>query len=269
MDLSIILYVIAGVMAIIFGYLYFDINIGKNKKGAVKILLFEKIGDSEAFVDIFSGEEVSDEKLGLFILIKKRKIPVEMPNFDCFFPHKGAKAIMVVKYDDDDYRVMHKMRDKRFYRREQVPDLVESKVKDADGEEFIDMLPRRDAKGNIVFKDKEVAYNDPLGISQQDREVSRFRRDYYLRMEELRKTKQGFFDKYGAMLLNFSLALMFIIAMLYTYNKSIERDKYWADKFDEKALEYLNIVKEPGWIDGLIDKIETRNVVEDTPPVLK
>ena len=269
MDITILLFVVAGIGALVFAYMYYDMKVNKNKSGVINVLLFEKVGKTEVFLGSFKGETSNDEKLGLFIKIKKKNIIVDMPDYNCFYHYKNSKAVMVCKYDDDDYRIIHKLNDNTYYSKVERLVVEEREVVDEDGSVSTELVPKLDDLGEPVYELVEDRFVEPIGITQEAREVARFRRDYHVRMAELKKTKQGFFDKYGAMIANFTLALMFIIAMIYVYNKSVERDKYWADKFDENAKDYLTTMNNPSWVENVIDRIENRKVVDNTPPSVK
>lgn len=254
MDLFTVSLIFLGLFVLGFGiykfvYLRFK---AKSLGTAIRILLFEQVGNDMVYIGASVGEEMPDEALGVYIKLgKEKKVISDVANLDLFYDNKYGKCLMVCKYSDDDYRAMARLRGDSWFK--QV--MVEQPVLDAKG------LPMNDDDGNPMLEMVEQlkSYQDPVGITQEGREVMRFNREWHRRMAERRLEKASFWDKYGAYVMLGSMMLIILMSTAYNSNKFAEASESMASAFGEKADEYMAKMDNPSYIETLVQKIETRN----------
>jgi len=212
-------------------------------KDVIRILLFEKVGDEKAFVGYRKGMVKQDDKLGVYILINREKFPItNVKQEDFFFDYSMNKALMVCKYAKDDYRPFSRM-DKSVWGR------IENKFNDETQEEEQDL----------------VFYDEPLGVDQPAREAMRFNAAFRQRMDELRSQKEGFFEKYGALMGVGVVAIVLIIGLVQMTNSHTKLMEKGLEEFGESAADYKAAIQDPTWVDNIIKKLERDKVEDNTP----
>lgn len=274
LDLFEISMVLGGLFGVFFlGYKFWYLP-RKAKLGgsAIRILLFEQIGNDVVFLGESIGEEMPDEALGVYIRLvvgKDKKVISDVVNTDLFYDSKYSKCLMICKYADDDYRVMARLRSQEWFKKV----LVDKPMFDKKGEQiFEDVEITNPETGEVEIerlpKTEKVeayeGYNEPVGISQEGREVMRFNREWHKRMEERRKEKASFWEKYGAYVMLGSMMLIILMSTAYNANKFELAADHMAAAFGEKADEYLDKMDSPSFISTIISKVESRNL--EVPP---
>lgn len=232
---------------LVFAYLIYD-KYWLSKKGKkIKVFLFDKFNGVKKFKKSFIAEIAYDKKLGHYLrgiadfrvaMPSKENIIAGTDNMDCVF---------YCKFAEDDYRVMAFL-NTDFFREVELPVWEEVQMTNEEDEQVLEFIQKTNNEGELLFEIKTETYVEPVSIDQTGREVMRFNRDFKIRMAELRKVKDGWWDKYGAMALNLVIIVFAISAIMYINNKSIERDMYWADKFDDNAKSLLAEIKAPSFL---------------------
>jgi len=267
---------------IFIGYLIFDkFYITRKKKALgkfIRILLFEKVGKDKLFRGYFTGNEETDDTLGIYVIIKKQKKAISQVEPQDFFPDKEfGKCLMVCKYADDDFRPMSRLTKDDWYRKidlkqedyletETITDDITGETKKQlkinDSGEYVPII---DDDGNEARSYKLESYNEPIGIEQTGREAQRFNRTFTKRMQEKRKERQGFWDKYGQWIMSAFMMIVVFLCVAYTINKTTEAQKEMASMFQEKADEMIEEVKSPLFAQTLLEKLEARNQPKEEP----
>jgi len=230
----------------------------KTAGNAIRILLFEMVGKDMVFIGSYVGEEKPDDALGVYISIgKDQKVISDVANHDLFYDNKFGKCLMVCKYADDDFRAMARLRGEHWFKKT----VRDEPVLDAQTGE-----PMVDKAGVPIVNSFEdyVAYHEPVGITQEGREVMRFNREWHKRMAERRSEKASFWDKYGGYVMMGSMLLIILMSTAYNSNKFAEASESMAGVFAEKSEEYIAKMESPSFIETLIQKVETRNT--PSPP---
>ena len=277
------LYIALGIGALFLLYLLVDLLIIRKWKKdkhsrLVRILLFEHVGDDKIFRGVYDGHETQDEKLGAYLMINKIKISLGLVNNSDYFPDKKfGKCLLVCKYSMDDFRVMSRIKNGEWFKKVKLaPEkyLETETVEDENGDLKTRLVT--DNNGKYIHKtDKHGKklvdyvlrpYQEPLGVTQSDREVMRFNRDFSRRMEEKRGQKNGFWDKYGPMLVSVTVVLIAFIFMAYNTNKMAEAQVKISEQFGEKADEAIKAIKAPSFAENLLNKLENKENEEKTPP---
>jgi len=218
---------IAIFMAVCFGlYIFVDkVFLEKRRQQLhntkVRVLLFEQVGDDKVFRGVHEGKETQDEKMGSYLWIDKIKTSINLVNNSDYFLDKAmGKCLLVCKYSTDDYRVISRLKQGKWFKKEKLPIekyLETRNVKDEEtGEEFIQVVkddeghpvPLLDDGGEPLPDYDLVEYVEPLGVTQSDREVMRFNRDFSRRMQEKRGEKSKFWDKYVPMFISVTVVLI-------------------------------------------------------------
>ena len=273
--------IIFGLLAV--GYIAFDkLYMDKKKKEQnkiIRILLFEKIGDEKVFRGIQKGFEETDEKVGVYIMLKKIKKPISDVSYSEFFPDKDfGKCLMVCKYSDDDYRVISRMKHEEWFRKVALnpEDYYETQeVEDEEtGEKSLEFktdengnpIPKKDDKGEPLPDFELQPYEEPLGVTQSAREAQRFNRDFTKRMQEKRKEAGGFWDKYGNLLINAFVILIMFMALAYMSNKFTDTQEKMSLRWADKADEVIKAQQSPMFVENLLKKIEQRDQEKEAPP---
>lgn len=264
------------------GYLIYDRYHKKRQQQQhgkiIRILLYEQVGNEKVFRGVYTGEEHDDDKIGLYIWIQGLKRPIEVVNNNDFFPDENfGKCLMVCKYADDDFRAMARMRENEWYRIESVPpeEYFEMReTSDDDGNPKLEVkkdengepIVRKDEDGNPVPAYRPVYYEEPMGVKQSGREAMRFNRDFKQRMQEKRKENQGFFEKYGQMIMVISTLLIMFLGMAYMTNQTTDAMESMADTFGEKADEIVKSTQDPKFIEQVMEKVEQDDKEDESPP---
>lgn len=261
MDLLNVSLVLSG-LAILVGVIYKFVYEPKRAKAlgnAIRILLFEQIGKDVVYIGSLVGEEKPDVQLGVYIRLGKNdeKVISDVANSDLFYDKKYGKCLLVCKYADDDYRVMARLNSFDWFKKV----IRQRPILNKDGSSKVDAETGKD-----LFEDYESLepYNEPIGISQEGREVMRFNREFHSRMAERRKEKATFWDKFGAYIMLGSMMLIILMSTAYNSNKFTEAAEHMANAFGDKADEYINKIESPSFIETLLQKVESR--ANPTPP---
>ena len=278
-----ILYVILGVMLLVlFGYLayeywYYPKKLKKLGK-LVRILLFEQVGKDKVFKGFYQGVEEVDNKIGVYILISSLKKAISQVQANDFFNDKEyQRCLMVVKFSDDDYRAFSRMNNEEWFRKiELTPQeyLVTEEVEDPQTGQTETIL-KKDADGKYIYKLDEDGqplqsfsfnnYEEPIGVTQQDREAMRFNRAFVKRMEEKRQEKSGFWDKYGQWIMTGMVLMLMFMSCAYSNNKMAETVSYAVDKFSEHSDKIVESIKSETFIESLVSKMEDKQVLDNAP----
>ena len=254
-------------LAVLFGggFILFDLFYLKKRRQMnglnVRILLYEQIGDDKVFKGSFKGVERYDEKLGQYIWISKLKKAIDVPaNLDYFYDKELDKALNVCKFSDDDYRVMARLRNQEFFRLEKF---MRPKL-DVKGNPLVEVV---DGEDKPVLEEVEefVPYFEPLGISQEGREASRFNRVFVKRMQEKRNEKAGFWDKYGQIVSIAFVGLILLVSFVYMTNSFKDINEKNAEVWGEKLSEAIDAQSNPSWVEGLVESLNRRNVEGASP----
>jgi len=222
------------------GYDYF---FKRKKPNRVRILLFEQVGNDKKFSGNFIGRFETDKSLGDYIFIEKvGKAISDVGAKDYFFDAQYGKCLLVCKFASDDYRIMSRM-DKGITGEIKV-------IQDKEGKEVEEFVP----------------YIEPMGVNQDSRSASRFNRAWHKKMEEARKDKKDFWDKYGSAISIAFIGMILLIGIVYITNKHTSLMKNGLESFSEGAFEYKKAVEDPSWVDNLMDAIHREEMEENTPP---
>ncbi len=239
----------------------------KNAGLRLRILLFEQIGKDIVFLRQCFGEEKPDAALGVYIFIEGEKKNIsDVANSDLFYDQRMGKCLMVCKYADDDYRVMSRLKQGHWFKKV----MVERDEVDAFGVPVL--LDEVNEFGHTIQVPKKVLveelvpYVEPVGISQEGREVMRFNREFHKRMAERRAEKAGFWSKYGSTVMVAAMLVIILMSTAYNANKFETSAKHLAAAFGESADEYIAKVDNPSWVEGLFNAVERRAANAGSPP---
>ncbi len=260
------------------GYISYDYFVTKKRQKelgrTVRIILFDKIGNDHVFKGTYQAYEKDDEELGVYLIINKIKRPISGVSSTDYFPDRDqGKCLMVVKYADDDYRVMTKMRTGEWFQKVQLPQ--EEYIEFEEDEEG-NTIPKLDKEGNFVHKTdaegnlfptfKLEPYEEPIGVGQNAREAQRFNRGFAKRMQAIRGEKQNWWDKYGNYVMTAGMMIILLMAFSYMTNKHSETTIKMAEKFGEKADEAIEEIRSPLFAERMLDYMENKDKEENAPP---
>lgn len=232
-----------GLLGVAYIYVYFYMGKGKGKR--VRILLFEQVGNDKVYKGYRIGFEKDDPKLGIYFFIKKEEHAIsDVRNDDLFYDSEYGKALLVCKYAADDYKVMARLKTG----------------------EWAKIVPVLDKDGNETDKLEYLTYEEPLGVTQEDREVARFTSDYRARMLEFRKEKEGLFMKVLPYITVAFVAMTLMLTHSYLSNKNAETQQYIASTFVEGAGEFQEAMSSPSFAESMLKKWEASQM-EDNAPV--
>ena len=242
----------------------------KKKDAKIRILLFEQVGDEKVFMGAKEVAIKNDEKLGFYINITK-KVAIQVTSHnDFFYDRKFGKCLEVVKFSEDDYRPISRM-DKHLFgilKTKEVAKLDENGepiyIKDSDGKILTD------ENGEQIFETEKQQYfepyDEPKGITQTAREAQTFQRSFHRRMEELRKVKGGFWDKYGVQVLSVGLVIVVMLFLTHMTNKSNETLIEVSENMGQSIQSASEAMNKPSWVEGLVEKINRDNAEANAPP---
>jgi len=243
----------------------------------VRILLFEQVGNDKLFRGYRTAYESTDDKIGVYIMIKSLKKAISQISSTDFFPDKEFnKCLMVCKYSDDDYRSMSRMKDQEWYRKIELSPLDYLETEQIEGKEGEQLTQLKlDKNGETIQKlDKDKnplpnytlqSYDEPIGVNQTSREAMRFNRAFSKRMQEKRQEKGTFWDKYGQYVFTATIVLIMFMSMAYSNNKMADTVTYALDKFGEEADKISSSVQSESFVQGLLDKIEKKDIEQQAP----
>jgi len=231
--MDLLLMSIIGLVLTALFFLYQFVIKGKTPDKTIRILLFELVGNEKIFLGEVKAFEQDDEKLGIYFYLQKQKKAIsDLDHRDFFIDRKYGKCLMLLKYANDDFRPMSRMKENCYYKNE--------------GE--------------------EIQIIEPLGVTQTAREVARFTRAFNKRMDEKKGENKSWMEKYAPYLTTGVMALILMIAFVHMSNTNASTQEYIADTFVEGAGEYKKAVEDPLWIEGLVDKMEKKEIEDNTPP---
>lgn len=261
----------------------------KERGRSVRVLLSEKVGNDKVFVGTYKGFEESDEKLGVYLLIKgvKKSISV-VSNSDYFADKEFGKCLMVCKYAEDDYRPEGRIRGEGWFREttftpEQYLETETVEVPNEEGVVSNETRFVKDKKGNFVSIDKNdeveldeeenplpltklVPFVEPVSVTQDAREAMRFERDFSKRMQEKRAESGGFWDKYGQFIMVAGVLIIMFMACAYSNNKMADTVGLALEKFGEESDKIVRAAQSPGFAEGLLQRWEQKKAEESAPP---
>ena len=214
-------------------YRYFYQNKNPDKK--ITLLWFEQVGNDKVFKGIRTAYEKNDDKLGIYYYNDKEKTPLsDLSNTDFFPDAKYGKALMVCKFADDTVLPMARLKgDEEWFRKE--------------GKEL-------------------VRYEEPIGLTQEDREASRFNRSFQQRMHELMGEQKSWLERFAPYLTVGVVGIILMIGFVHQSNKSSETQKYIADTFVLGANEYKKSIEDPLFAEQLMERWERRTTEQTAPP---
>ena len=246
----------------------------------VRILLYQQIGTEKVFIGSEKGIEMSEPNLGVFIWIKGAKSAISgVRTADFFLDQKNRKCLEVVKFAEDDFRAVSRIRDGEWYRKVRVPDEERFKTEEVeeDGETFLRYC--RDEKGNripIIGEDgKRVPeyalepYFEPKAITQQAREAQRFNRSHALFMQSKRAEKKKWWEMLAPYLAVSVVALFMLMGFAYMTKTNSETQVRISENLGavvDGQKEVLGEMKNPGFLSGIIDNYMKEKNEEDSPP---
>lgn len=265
MLLSIETYIIMGVLILIpIGYLIYDLYF-KNKN-IVKILLFEKVGSIKTFKGVYKAVEKSNKLLGNYLSCKKVGIVIATPNVENFFPSSKYKTLALCQFGTADFRIMKVLRDKTYYTKLKQAIIEEVTIPNPDNPEEDILIEKPVLKaGKPVYEEVENYYNDPIGITQEAQEVSRFNRSFRQEMDDFMKKEPSIWDRYGALLINGMVIVSFMIFVIFLLRKNADLQTDMITQFGKASDEYINEVKSPSFINSLVTQFEKEKVEAQAP----
>jgi len=276
----ILIYIAVFLLLGFIGFIIFDQFYLKKKRleqGKItRILLFEQIGKQKVYIANYQGLEETDRSLGIYITIKKlNKAISDIDHDDYFSDNKYRKCLMVCRYAEDDYRVMSRLSGNFLKKTELKPEEyleTETITDEESGEKTLEF--KKDKGGNYIQLTDEdnnplptysyEPFIEPIGVSQNAREAQRFNRVFTKRMQEKRGEKQGFWDKYGQILMTGTVVLLLFLAMAYNTNKTTEAQKYMADMFVEQSDKIMEEQKSPHFAESVFNYIQNKD--KENPP---
>jgi len=251
-----------------FGVDYFYFRKRKLKDGrTIRILLYEKVGKDLVFQGEKKGIIENDEVIGVYVLIEKVKQSVSGVSHDDYvYDSKYGKCLSIVKYNEDDYRVLARLKNECWFKRYEKPLMIEETIiNDETGEELTIQRQKTNKDGSLMFETVEEEYKEPLGIGQTGREASRWNRVFVRRMIEKRGEKSAFWEKYGNVIMVGAMLMIILMSTAYNSNKFEESAQHVAKAFGDEASKLTNAINSPTFAQQMIEYIEDRNAVSNPP----
>jgi len=256
--------------SIVFGisfFLYYYVYMNKIKKSAgllCRIFLFEKVGNSKVYIGERIGEfKKSAGSLGSYIDIRGENAVIRrLSNNDMVQDKEYKKSLFVMKYAEDDYRPFGFLSDDWF-----KVENVEDFKKDSKGK-LIPVLdddgnPLSDENGQTVFEtvivEKEVRYDEPMGITQDGRDALRFVLEYKKEMDDRFSQKKGWWDRYGQYIVPLTAIIAVVFLTMFMVNKDTERQKMFYDEVNLETTKAANIISNPNTAEAVYDWFSKRN----------
>ena len=252
----------------------------------LRILLFEQVGNDKIFKGSSLGLEEYDDKLASYIVIKNQKKAISGVSNEDYFPDgKHGKCLLVCKYSEDDYRVMARLREGEWFKKDRrdPQDYLETEwvnktgeVVDVNSEDAEELriktvddvpIPLLDDNGEPFPEFAFNPYKEPIGINQSAREAIRFNRAFKARMQEKRGEKEGFWSKYGTLLASIGMVMFVCLAFMYMTNKNKELVSEIAATWSGEAQAALEEMKKPQFAQKIMDYIDKeKGGGDDSPP---
>jgi len=248
---------------------FFAWKVFNKKVEKVKIFLYERVNNAYFFKKKFTAFLKSDMVLGNYLVSKSNKFRMAEPSIDEFIPSKKYKFLNVAKFGSDDFRPVALLKGNSFYKK--ISEVVTNKkeVLNPDGETVLVDMPVLDRDNKPVTKIVEKPYEEPMAVTQSDKEVIRFNRDYNRRMDELKKSKEGFWKENAPMMISSAIVAICIIGMIIFVRvdskSDFETSKYWADKFGVKMDEAIGKIENPNFIERIMENIDRQKAEGQAP----
>ena len=256
-----------GLLLIYVLYEYVFLEYAKKGKGLlIRVFLYEKIGKDIQYIRTLVAEEIDDEKLGNYLIIKKLKVPLErVSNKDYFLDKTYGKALNLVRYAPDDYRPLVRLSEGDWYRVETKQEYEEISKPDPDNsdEVMIVKIPKFDVDGSPVMSEYEVKYEEPIGISKNDRSAMRFNLQYKKRMQEVYGEKVGKWDTIAKFAVPVVAMMVVLMAFVHFSNKDTERAKDWYTEINVQAVEFYKQAEDVSWTENVLKGIQEKNDREE------
>lgn len=231
---------------------------------------YERVNGHYAYKGKFTAKTKKDVKLGRYLANKGMRFFMDEPSSDDYIPFKNTKILNVAKFGEEDWRVIKLLSGNGFYqeRDEVVYEDVEE-LDESSGEKKVYSVPKRDKDGKLVTATKKYYFQEPMAITQSDKEVARFGREYHRRMDELKRSTDGWWQKNGSLVLNTTAVILFflfiIIFVRMDSKADLEMNAYWADKFGENAQEAIAAIEQPNFIENLVSKFQGEEANANAP----
>jgi len=245
-------------------------------------MIYERIGDSEYFLGGFPLLKGKYDQIGEYFVLEApgKNYFVDCLGSDVFTPCKDkklGKVVEFVKYSDDDYRVRRKL-NKKFFDIEQKPLIKYEALKNEDGVVEVDednnplMIPvqEKDDKGNLLFEEVKVKYEEPKGVDQEGRNAIRIHNNTTKEIKKFREQNQSFFEKYGGIIV--PIAGLAIVAMVFLFGMKSISDS-WSDGVNsltgeiKDAGENIKWWQQPEALDSIVGAVEKKTDEKNSPPI--
>lgn len=243
---------------LIYEFVYVEYKRKKTRQ-IYRVFLFEKVGKEYVFVGESTAQHKNDQEIGSYVLVRNNKVPIDaLSNDECFMDNTYGKAFFLVKYGEQDYRPMVRLRGEEFFKWQ----TIQRQAQDEQGQ------PMFDKDGEAVIEEVKVPkpYKEPLGISQQDREAFRFNLNFRRKMQERYGKQPSFFEKYAIPIAFTMMSLILMMTFAYMTNKNSDTQQYIADTFAEESGAFIKATQEPTFVEGLVRTYEEKQINENGPP---
>jgi hypothetical protein len=232
----------------------------------IKLLLFEKVNENLIFRGVMKAKLKHYTRLGYYIEKPSKRLYMEAPSSDYFILGGRFKNLPVVKYGDEDYRPIKFLKGKGYYRKAEVIEYDEKEIfNEETGQKVLTKIPKLDKNSKPITKIVEDYYNEPLAVQQSDKEVMRFARDFRRKMDEKRRSLEGFWSKNAPLIINVTVIIMFFLFVV-IYGKMQQAEKEaLIMAWDDNAEALLEQMKEPNFIERIIDNFQQDKAAEGAP----
>jgi hypothetical protein len=251
-------------------YEFFIKDIFLRRKGQlIRVFLYEKAGKEIVYINQRVCQDKKDAKLGNYLYIRKEKMPLErINNSDFVQDKKYGKALHVIRYGQDDYRPLIRVKDGEWYRREKRQVTEIEKVPDPDNPDQIMTIekPKFDDNGEPVTNWFNVEYKEPLGITKDDRAAMRFNLSYHKRMDEIYGEKKNWLERFAPFMALGVVAIVLLMGFVHFTNQDTERAKLFYETVDIEAAKAYEKLENPSFIEGLVKKVGDDKKADEAPP---
>ena len=244
---------------------HFYLTRKKEKSKRIRGLMFEQVGKDKVFKGEVPLYESSHPKLGVYILLKgQQKAISDIRNDDFFFDKKFGKCLLIVKYADDDYRVLSRMKSGEWFK--QVYNQQFKTLKETDketGEITETKVPILDKEGQPVYEVELKPYDESLGVDQDSRTAMRFDRQFNDIMDEWSREKKKGLDKWLPMIAIGLVCMVLMISFVYMNKTHKETSVAIMNTCGETLQEYNS----GNFFDGLTDWADRRAGESEAPNI--
>tara|TARA_R100001530_G_scaffold136283_1_gene116203 strand:+ start:888 stop:1685 length:798 start_codon:yes stop_codon:yes gene_type:complete len=237
----------------------------KDKEKRIRGLLFEQVGNDKVFKGEIPLYESSHGKLGVYILLKKEQKAIsDVRNDDFFFDRQYGKCLLIIKYADDDYRVMSRMKTGEWFKQVYAQKFKTTKEIDKETGETIEKKePLLDKNGEPTYDVSLKAYEESLGVDQDSRTAMRFDRQFNDVMDEWAKEKKKGLDKWMPMIAVGLVCMVLLISFVYMNKSHKETSVAIMSTCGETLQEYNS----DNFFSGLTDWADRRVGDEEAPNI--